>query len=295
MLPHDLASGLIAGPRNHLLLPEYRQIELYAKRKTLHFAEPEPALQFKDRVAGVCAAFMALDAFLESVHFAGDSSASWQRYLALPRGSQLDKLLAELYRILRVARAVAFHPHGHIDAENGIVKFNGAINRWALTLEITPVGLALLESAVAYYLAWQRSPYPTAYVEAMLAEYFLDISGEIKRFADEDRVLYQFQRKQPFNRHLRFDCDNPKTLVSDGVLEIETGPAYRAAVLYPIDFFIVHDDALHIVPAEALADGKLPLAQLERWRARTPDGSTLPAGFRWRFSRETQVTGQPMT
>ena len=65
-------------------------------------------------------------------------------------------------------------------------------------------------------------------------------------------MLYQFQRKQPFNRHLRFDCDNPKTLVSDGVLEIETGPAYRAAALYPIDFFIVHDDALHIVPAEAL-------------------------------------------
>jgi len=295
MLPHDLAAGLIVGPRNHLLLPEYRQIELYSKRKTLHFAEPRPAPDFQDRVAGVCGAFMALDAFLESVHFAGENGPAWERYLALPRASLLDKLVAELYRILRVARAVAFHPHGHIEAENGAVKFNGAINRWALTLEITPVGLALLESAVAYYLAWQREPYPAAYAEAMLAEYFLDISGEIKRFADEDRVLYQFQRKQPFNRHLRFDCDNPKTLVSDSALEIETGPAYRAAALYPIDFFIVHADALHIVPAEALDAGKLPLAQLDKWRARTPDGMTLPACFRWRFSRETQVIGQPMT
>jgi hypothetical protein len=295
MLPHDLAAGLVAGPRNHLLLPEYRQIELYSKRKTLHFAEPQPAPDFQDRVSGVCAAFMALDAFLESQHFAGESGPSWERYLVLPRASLLDKLVAEFYRILRIARAVAFHPYGHIEAENGIVKFNGAINRWALTLEITPVGLALLESAVAYYLAWQRSPYPAAYAEAMLAEYFLDISGEIKRFADEDRVLYQFQRKQPFNRHLRFDCDNPKMLVSGDALEIETGPATRAAAHYPIDFFIVHADALHIVPAEALTDGKLPLTQLERWRARTPNGVTLPASFRWRFSREIQVIGQPMT
>jgi hypothetical protein len=295
MLPHDLAAGLVAGPRNHLLLPEHRQIELYSKRKTLHFAEPQAAPDFQDRVSGVCSAFMALDAFLESQHFPGESGPSWQRYLALPRACLLEKLVAELYRILRVARAVAFHPHGHIEADNGIVKFNGAINRWALTVEITPVGLALLESAVAYYLAWQRSPYPAAYAEAMLAEYFLDISGEIKRFADEDRVLYQFQRRHPFNRHFRFDCDNPKTLVADGVLEIEVGPAYRAAALYPIDFFIVHDDALHIVPAEALDAGKLPLAQLERWCARLPDGVSLPAHFRWRFSREAQVIGQPMT
>ncbi len=284
MLPHDLAAGLVAGPRNRLLLPEYRQIELYSKRKTLHFAEPQAAPDFQDRVAGACGAFMALDAFLESQHFAGESGPSWERYLALPRASLLDKLVAELYRVLRVARAVAFHPHGHIEAENGIVKFNGAINRWALTLEITPIGLALLETAVAYYLAWQCSPYPAAYAEAMMAEYFLDISGEIKRFADQDRVLYQFQRKQPFNRHFRFDCDNPKTRAAADVLEIETGPAYANAALYPIDFYIVHDDALHIVPAEALDAGKLPLAQLYKWRARTPDGMTLPAHFRWRFS-----------
>ena len=295
MLPHDLAAGLIAGPRNHLLLPEHRQIELYSKRKSLQFAEPEPAPEFLERVSAVCGAFMALDAFIESQHFAGESGPSWQRYLNLPRTSQLGKLVAELYRILRVARAVCFHPHGHIEAENGILKFNGAINRWALTLEITPAGLALLESAVAYYLAWQRSPYPAAYAEAMLAEYFLDISGEIKRFADEDRVLYQFQRRHCFNRHFRLDCDNPKTRIAGDALEIETGPVYQDAALYPIDFFIVHADALHIMPAEVLNAGKLPLAQLERWRARTPDGVTLPQHFRWRFSRETAAINQPMT
>ena len=81
-------------------------------------------------------------------------------------------------------------------------------------------------------------------------------------FADEDRVLYQFQRKHPFNRYFRFDCDNPKTRIGGDAMEIETGPGYRDTARYPIDFFIVHGDALHIVPVEALSEGKLPLAQL---------------------------------
>ena len=44
-LLHDLIAGLTAGPDSRPLLPEYRQIELYTKRKTLSFAAPEPPLE----------------------------------------------------------------------------------------------------------------------------------------------------------------------------------------------------------------------------------------------------------
>jgi hypothetical protein len=296
MLLHDLTAGLCAGPRNRLSLPEYRQIELYSKRKTLHFAPAEPSSgEVTQRVGGICAAFMALDAYLESQHFPGESGPSWERYRNLPRSTLTDKLVAELYRILRVARAVAFHPHGHIEAQDGIVKINGAVNRVALSLEITPAGLMLLESAAAYYLDSLRQPYPAAYAEAMLSEYFFDIIEEIKRFGDEGRILYQFQRKHPFNRHFRFDCDNPKTHANGDAIEIETGGAHRDRARYAIDFYIVFGGALHIVPVEALAGDLLPLAELERWRARLPNGVTLPASFRWRFGREAIVINQPMT
>ena len=129
----------------------------------------------------------------------------------------------------------------------------------------------------------------------MLSQYFFDISGELKRYFDEDRVLYQFRRTGRFNRHSRFDCDNPKTEVEGDFLRIEISPLYRDASLYPIDFFIVFRDVLHIIPVEALTDGALPLAEMDKWRARTPDGVTLPAGFRQRFGRETAAINQPMT
>jgi hypothetical protein len=283
----DLAQS---GP-TRLSLPEYRQIELYTKKKNLSFAVHPPVDAAPvPPIAGVVRAFAALDG-----HLGGGERPSWQTYLELPRATALHKLVAELYRILRVARRIAFHPQGHMEADDGIVRMNGAIDKVALSLEITQIGLTLLESAVAYYLGSLEQPYPDAYVEAMLCQYFADIVSEIKRFADEDRILYQFRQKMHFNRHFRFDCDNPRIEPADGRLKFALGERYVSALAYPIDFFVTHDDLLHIVPVEALSDCALALSDLPLWRARTPDGHTLPAQFRPRFAREVMVAGIPMT
>jgi hypothetical protein len=110
-----------------------------------------------------------------------------------------------------------FHPHGHIETDGGIVKLNGMVGKAALSLEITAA--VLLESAAAYALDLASAPYPDAYREATLARHFLDIVAEIKSFAGEDRILYQFRPKHAFNRHFRFDCDNPKTRTDSGIVE----------------------------------------------------------------------------
>lgn len=293
---NDIMTALAAPAPSRLVLPEYRQIELYTKRKTLAFAADEaradPAVP---RVAALCRTFMTLDAFLAARTPFAEGQTSWVRYSALPRATMTDKIVAELYRMLRVARLVAFHPHGHIETNDGIIKINGAVNRVALTLEMTPAGVTLLESAVTYYLETLHQPYPSAYIDAMLAQYFTDLTAETRRFADEDRILYQFRQPFAFNRHFRFDCDNPKIRLGDGNLEIEIGTRHRDPAVYPIDFYVTIGNALHIIPVEALKNGRLSLADLPKWCARTPDGITLPAAFRQRFGREVMVAGQPMT
>ena len=282
----------LAEPRP--TLPEYRQIELYTKKKTLAFAEPvlqaDEAVQ--KAVARCCLSFMALQTSLEGADPGLEGKTGWQTYLSLPRSTMIAKLVAEIYRILRVLRAIAIHPAGHLAVEDGIVKLNGAIHQVALSLEITQAGLSLLDSAVAYWLCFQDQPYPEAYGEAMLGQSFADIVGEVRRFADEDRVLYQFRQKFPFNRHFRFDCDNPRFTLDGALCRFDLGERYGS---YPIDLFVVIDNTLHIIPVEALTGLALPLAELPRWRARTRDDLTLPAHFRSRFGREVVVVGQPMT
>jgi hypothetical protein len=284
------------GWSRNLRLPEYRQIELYTKRKALSFAAASaPAEVPFDRVAAVARAALVFEATLAGLYPTELPLTAWARVKEMPKTTQTEKILAELHRMLRIVRKIAFHSHGHVDLRDGIVCLNGAIDKVALSLEITAAGLDLLETMVLYWFSARESPYPDAYIEAMLAEFFGDVVAEIKRFSDEDRILYQFRRRDPFNRHFRFDCDNPKVTLEDGHVLFEIGERYRDPARYAIDFYVVLDDLLHIVPVEALKAGRLARQDLPKWRVRLNDSVSLPATFRTRFAREKIVVGQPMT
>lgn len=293
--PESLLAGVASLSGGRLPLPEYRQIELYSKPKKLRFAPEARADGGLDGLLAARIAFHLLDD-----HFAAadpellEGLGGWERYLALPRRTTLDKVIAEIYRILRICQVAGLHPQGHREAREGLIRLACDFKRRALDLKITAAGLELLAGAAHYYLDVLRQPYPEAYVEAMLLQYFFDIVGEIRKFSDEDRVLYQFRQKYPFNRHFRFDCDNPRVRQDGGHWRFEIGAAQRDAARYPIDFYLLFSDALYIVPVEALREQCLSADELARWEARTADGA-LPAHFVQRFGREEMVVGQPMT
>ena len=83
-MQRELATHMIGGASSRLALPEYRQIELYAKRNTLLFQDKTQAGELPlSNIAGACRAFMALDAIFSP----SEEGATWQRYLSLPRAS----------------------------------------------------------------------------------------------------------------------------------------------------------------------------------------------------------------
>jgi hypothetical protein len=278
--------------------PEYRRIAFAPKTKDPSFPEPLtdpiPTQGPPNALSGLVA-FSLLDAELESRHPALEGLPLWRKYLALPRQTTTDKLVAEVYRILRIYRTGLLHADGRFEIHNGSLKIDVIHEACALSLWISPAGMKLLEAFVHYYLDAIAQPYSDAYVEAMLTQLFLDIVNEIKKFADLDRVLYQFRRKLEFNRHFRFDCDNPKVEMDDQHLVLEIGERHQDKSRFPIDFLVVIDNVLHIIPVEALTKGRLPRAELDLWTARTPDGVSLPAEFKTRFAREQTIAGLPMT
>lgn len=291
-----------AGRRSfgqHWQVPEYRQIELYTKRKKLAFREASSAAAGSEGMPeplGPMAALMLLETYLDSADpELFDGKTSWAKYLALPRRSTTEKLVAEVFRILRIFRIAATHVQGRLEVRDGLVRAACNFKRCALALNITPAGLTLIESFVFCYLDSFHQPYGEAYVDAMLTQYFTDIVGEIHKFADEDRVLFQFRPKfDYFNRHFRLDCDNPRYEAEVDYFQFEISASYADSVRYPIDFFLPLDEGLHIIPVEALKNNRLPTADLPRWRARIGNDE-LPSHFRMRFGRELMVVGLPMT
>lgn len=295
-LRHALADDYNSRFAIDLHLPEHRQIELYTKRRKLTFLDAETASPLPTDLLGVLTADMLLEqALTAAADDLMEGKSSWERYQALPRKTATDKLVAEVYRILRIVRVAAGHAQGHIEFDEGLVRIACVFKRCSLSLNITPAGLRLLQSFVRVWLDAPRQPYSEAYVEAMLTQYFTDLVMEIRKFSDEDRILYQFQQRYYFNRHQRLDCDNPKYIVQDGKFRFEIGALYADSVRYSIDFFVAINDRLHIVPVEALTDGALPESELPRWQTRPEFATALPDSFRARFGREVMVVGLPMT
>ena len=291
----ELAGELVARSSTRLSLPEHRQIELYTRKKTLAVSADDARLAEAARVAAACTACLLLQAAFEA-----DDPAT----KAAPPGTSTARCRAAAaasgrWRKSSVSCAssasVALHREATVVAEGGLLRFFGTIDGTVLALNISPAGLALLESAVAYYLGSFTQPYSAAYVEAMVLRYYADIVGEIKRFSDEGRSLFQFREPLRLNRHLRLECDTGRVRIIDDACHFDISEASRDAARFPIDFFVIIRDVLHIIPVEALSNGTIAIADLPRWRARGTEGSTLPASFRMRFAHEIMPTDVPMT
>ncbi|MFB8828429.1 hypothetical protein ACE0DR_01580 [Azotobacter sp. CWF10] len=280
--------------------PEHRPIEPYTRPRRLSFAEPESdaARRVPGRlVLALTSAYALLADWQECRDPSLAGLGSWQRYLALPRRTPAEKLMAEVFRILRVFRAAAIQHNGAIEIrDDGLIRASCTYNRCALSLLISQTGLELLAACVACYLESFDQPYSDAYEELLLGQYYADIVAEIRAFADDDRVLFQFRHTCWFNRHVRLDCDNPRLqLEEDRHYRIDLGRYGENAARHPIDFYITLDDRLYIVPVEALKAGCIAVAELPRWLARTDGGTRLPDAFRLRFAHEKNVVGLPMT
>ncbi|HMA65593.1 MAG TPA: hypothetical protein VKO63_10360, partial [Chitinispirillaceae bacterium] len=121
---------------------------------------------------------------------------------------------------------------------------------------------------VTYYLNSFSRPEPAAYVDAMLETYYRDISDQIDNMNDEDNDLQVFRPSITMNRHYRCVCGNAAYKVADGYIEFQMDPIYRDKGKYPLDYYILYNQILHIIPVEALIDDRLILTELHRWQAR---------------------------
>jgi hypothetical protein len=284
------------GWSNKVRLPEHRQIELYSKPRVLTFDEP-PAPEEAPiaRIAAVARAAVVFEATLAGLYPTDLPLTSWARAKDLPKTTPVEKIVAQLHRVTRILRLIAFHPHGQVEMRNGVICMGGVIGKEVYYFDITAAGLDLIETMVAYWFYARDSIFPEAYVAWMFSEMFFDLGGEIRRYSDEGRTLYQFRRQGDFNRHFRFDCDNPKATFEGDHVEIDISAPYRDSARYAIDFYAVLHDVLHIIPVEALKDGRIARAELPKWEARTLDPLSLPAAFRTRFGRLKPNINQPMT
>lgn len=294
----DSITEYMARRTDHGSLPEHREIKLYSNSAGIRFMGDDRGISRNLPIPGLLStgvAFMLLDAFLESRNPGLEGKNPWERYQVLSGKSRTDKLVSQVYRMLRLFRMGLLHPGGIIEESRGAIRAGCTANATVYSLIITRSGLSLLESFVLCYLNSFRQPYGEAYVEALLSQYYSDITNELKKFHDEDADILRFRKKFEFNRHFRLDCGNPRYTARGARLAFEIMDSFNDPVRYPIDFFIMVDGELYIIPVEALIQKELPLEELASWKARVIDGKMGSSQLQLEFGYENLSDGGPMS
>ncbi|MBM9614110.1 hypothetical protein JWJ90_07395 [Desulfobulbus rhabdoformis] len=255
-------------------LPEYRELEMYTNSSVIQLCDPECAEENNGwnipQVMDALEAFSFLDGYWESVkpQFAGLPPE--QRFIRLEPRTQTERIMGQIYRILKIIRQGIAAPDVRIQTGRGLFKMNYVAPPYAFALHISFGGLEILTASIVVYLNSFRQWFPEAYLEAMLGQYYEDAANEIKYLSDEIGSVQQFRKKMFFNRHHRLRCGSARYSLTSDSLVIDVGPRYANSFLYPIDFFLQVDGIFHIIPAEALEEGKLPREQLADWQVRIP-------------------------
>jgi hypothetical protein len=283
----------LADERLRWALPEYLRANLTSGGGVeVTFVDAEAAeANGREQVARADALFLLLNRYLETFHPEWRELSTREKYRALPRTTRVEKMLAQVYRLLKVVHGAVTERAAHVVPSSGKIAITVSCGV-AHALTVTPMGLTLLGSFVAYYLTSLQAPFSEAYLEAMLSQYYADITEEVCRFFDEDGVLLQFRRKGSFDRHCRLRCPNPKFAVAGEEVVFQIG-THLLESRRSIDFYVILGGMLHIVPSEALQGDRVPLAELERWRARGANDA-IPYGGSLRLEQLHVADSGPM-
>jgi len=252
-------------------LPERRKIELSYNEKlgipVIPFLrtrpEPEPFPGFFAPLE----MFDILDDYLVFQKPELEARSSLDRYHGLPKTTRTEKILAEFYRILRVYHIICTYQEGRISekTETGQIEIDLPEKDVVYDMHYFPEALEVLCAGIVYYLSSLKRPDPPAYVDAMLSAYYRDVVASISFFCDEVGNLYQFHSDFLMNRHLRLLGGNAEFKIEGDFMIFQLEEMLKDPSRYPIDFYFQVYRKLHVLPVEALTDGKLPITELPRW------------------------------
>jgi hypothetical protein len=252
-------------------LPEVRKLDLSPNLKSgvqvLPLIADKPFIEPFKGFWDPWRSFLLLDCFFDSLYPQIIGKSSREKYLFLPKSNRTERIVAEIYRILRVYNMACVDKVGKISYEQNRICINLIINCKVYSYRIFKPGLDLLTSAVIYYLSSFEKLDPLAYIEAVLSSYYIDINDQIRDFHDEDDDVLVFRPKFAINRHFRYASGNATLLYNEGFLEFKIDDFHKNSTVFPIDFYFTFDQKLYIIPVEALCDGKIHVSELPDWKA----------------------------
>ena len=211
--------------------------------------------------------FTVFDSYFEAKNPSLEGASFRSKYLSLPKNNNLEKIVASVYKILKVYRNATVHHFSSIVTSDNLHIINYSFNGTNFKLEITNRGIKILKSFILCFFYYYESLFSDSYLESLFNGYYANVLGEIQEFNDEDgSSLIRFPDSICSNR---YDCDSIKYSISNGELVFRIPDKFNEHTEFPIDIKFTYNGKVHILPVEVLNGTKrINIDNVRLWETR---------------------------
>lgn len=187
-----------------------------------------------------------------------------EKYKQLPKNSDGQLILKEIYRILKNIRNTSIHAKSKIYNKQNIFIKNPYKK---IDIEITKIGMEYIYTAILYWIKNKHKI--NKYTESFLRYYFYEINNNIKIFSDKHGNLNQLSNSNGLVLKMhRYKFENPKSSVINNFLEIEKYDKLDDFEIgkVGIDYVIKLNQQNYLIPSEVLSkENRISLSEINDW------------------------------
>lgn len=254
-------------------MPEHRKLEFNGELKTIYIEVSEVVgqTQLQDNlIFHLMVFFSIMDTFIDInyPHLEGQSFA--KKYCDLQATNDIEIMIKETYRILKILRNASIHSKNAISVRNNNIiivdyKYKGT----AFKLEMSKNCLELIYTLIFFLI--KDMNYPLIYKEGLMRTYYDDIKSSITTISDDFGVnnLASISSRLRLKRIVRYKIINPTFIIDSNkqLLTINRYQLHESEKEYSAsDYHITANSKCYIIPDEILGiNGEISFFSLIPW------------------------------
>jgi hypothetical protein len=207
--------------------------------------------------------FMIFDQYLELLGYNFEGKPFQEKYLLLPKNTNLEKVIASIYRIFKLCRNASVHNINKIKENKNNIEIDYNLNKANILLSITKDGIKYLKEFILCFLMYYESEYSYAYKELLFNSFFNIILNEIILFNDKNGKILKISNEEIDIQH-RYECSTIKGILIDNTIRFDYPEKYKDE---SIDIIFEFNGEKYITPNEILREkNRINIFDIKKWK-----------------------------
>ena len=210
--------------------------------------------------------FLLIDVYLDTIYSQLEGKSFKERYENIKNTNDINIILKEIYRILKLIRNATIHSRSAISVKNDVYIIHYDFRNTCFYLKISKKTFENLISLVLFIIKIKNSNIINEYLVAILRTYYKGLNNNIVIKDEFSTQLLNISSSICLKNIRRFRVLNPRYEIIGSSVKIEPLKIHERERAYSAaDYIIEINSKKYLIPEEVLINNTIELQDLSKW------------------------------